>query len=76
MAKKAAYWLLWKPRRTNRNNTYKCTHCEKLCSSYYNDVGAWKYCPHCGKRMYGPISRRQFAEMKATEEVKSKEETK
>ena len=42
-----AEWILWKPRRINRNATYKCSHCGKLCSSYYNDVGAWKCCPHC-----------------------------
>ncbi len=46
-------WILWKPRRINRNATYKCPRCEKLCSSYYNDVGEWKYCPHCGARMKG-----------------------
>lgn len=46
-------WILWKPRRINRNATYKCPLCEKLCSSYYNDVGEWKYCPHCGARMKG-----------------------
>lgn len=48
-----AEWILYKPRRTNRNATYKCSVCGKMCSSYYNDVGAWKYCPHCGKRMKG-----------------------
>lgn len=44
-------WILWKPRRMNRNATYKCSRCGKLCSSYYNDVGEWKFCPHCGKQM-------------------------
>lgn len=48
-----AYWILWKPRRENRNATYKCSHCGKLCSSYYNDVGEWKCCPHCGAKMKG-----------------------
>ena len=37
-----------KPRSTNRNATYKCSVCGKLCSSYYNDIGEWKFCPHCG----------------------------
>ena len=45
------HWILVKRRRINRNATYKCSKCGKLCSSYYNDVGEWKYCPHCGKRM-------------------------
>lgn len=44
-------WVLVKPRRINRNATYKCGHCKKLCSSYYNDVGDWKWCPHCGALM-------------------------
>lgn len=48
---KQGLWLLWKPRRINRNATYKCSHCGKLCSSYYNDVGTWKWCPHCGASM-------------------------
>ena len=47
------YWILWKPRRINRNATYKCSYCGKLCSSYYNDVGEWKFCPHCGVKMKG-----------------------
>ena len=42
---------LFAPRRINRNATYKCSVCGKLCSSYYNDVGEWKYCPHCGAKM-------------------------
>ena len=46
-------WILHKPRRVNRNATYKCSVCGKLCSSYYNDVGAWKLCPHCGAKMKG-----------------------
>lgn len=46
------YWILWKPRRENRNATYKCSVCGKLRSSYYNDVGEWEYCP-CGARMDG-----------------------
>ena len=41
----------YKPRRMNRNATYKCSVCGKLCSSYYNDVGEWKFCPHCGAKM-------------------------
>lgn len=45
-------WILWKPRRENRNATYKCSVCGKLRSSYYNDVGEWEYCP-CGARMDG-----------------------
>ena len=48
-------WILVKPRRINRNATYKCSWCEKLCSSYYNDVGEWKHCPHCGSRMKGTV---------------------
>lgn len=44
-------WILHKPRRENRNTTYKCSVCGKLCSSYYNDVGEWKCCPHCESRM-------------------------
>lgn len=46
-------WILHKPRRENRNATYKCSACGKLCSSYYNDVGAWKCCPYCGAKMKG-----------------------
>ena len=45
-------WILWKPRRENRNATYKCSVCGKLRSSYYNDVGEWEYCP-CGAKMDG-----------------------
>ena len=48
-----SHWILWKPRRINRNATYKCSACGKLCSSYYNDVGEWKYCPNCGAKMKG-----------------------
>lgn len=47
---KHGYWILWKPRRVNRNATYKCSCCGKLRSSYYNDVGEWEYCP-CGAKM-------------------------
>jgi rubrerythrin len=46
-------WVLYKPRRENRNATYKCSVCGKLCSSYYNDAGEWKCCPHCGAKMKG-----------------------
>ncbi len=46
------YWILWKPRMQNRNATYKCSVCGKLRSSYYNDVGEWKFCP-CGAKMDG-----------------------
>ena len=42
-----AKMILFKPRRENRNPTFKCSNCGKLCSSYYNDVGEWKCCPHC-----------------------------
>ena len=42
---------MYKPRSMNRNATYKCSVCGKLCSSYYNDVGEWKFCPHCGALM-------------------------
>lgn len=42
---------MYKPRRMNRNATYNCSVCGKLCSSYYNDVGEWKFCPHCGTKM-------------------------
>lgn len=48
-----AKWILYKPRSTNRNATYKCSACGKLCSSYYNDVGEWKCCPHCEAKMKG-----------------------
>ena len=41
----------YKPRNMNRNATYKCSVCGKLCSSYYNDVGEWKFCPNCGANM-------------------------
>ena len=41
---------MYKPRSMNRNATYKCSVCGKLCSSYYNDVGEWKFCPHCGAK--------------------------
>lgn len=44
------HWILHKPRRLNRNATYKCSVCKKLRSSYYNDVGNWEYCP-CGAKM-------------------------
>ena len=44
---------IYKPRSRNRNATYKCSVCGKLCSSYYNDVGEWKFCPHCGAKMDG-----------------------
>lgn len=50
---KVGRWVLHKPRRENRNATYKCSACGKLCSSYYNDVGAWNFCPHCGAKMKG-----------------------
>lgn len=42
---------MYKPRSMNRNATYKCSVCGKLCSSYYNDVRKWKFCPSCGARM-------------------------
>ena len=42
---------MYKPRIMNRNATYKCSVCGKLCSSYYNDVREWKFCPHCGAKM-------------------------
>lgn len=42
---------LHRQRRTGRNATYKCSCCGKLCSSYYNDLGIWNYCPHCGSKM-------------------------
>lgn len=44
---------MYKPRSMNRNATYKCSVCGKLCSSYYNDVGEWKFCPHCGAKVEG-----------------------
>lgn len=43
-------WVMVKPRRIGRNATYKCTVCNRLRSSYYNDVQEWKYCP-CGAKM-------------------------
>ena len=45
-------WVLVKPRRKGRNATYKCTVCNQLYSSYYNDVQEWTHCP-CGARMDG-----------------------
>ena len=48
-----AQWILYKPRRIGRNATYKCPRCGKLCSSYYNDVQNWRYCPQCGLKMKG-----------------------
>ena len=50
---KKGFWKIIKPRRENRNATYICSVCGGLCSSYYNDVGAWKCCPNCGARMKG-----------------------
>lgn len=49
--------IMYKPRSTNRNATYKCSACGKLCSSYYNDVGEWKYCPHCGAKINNKAER-------------------
>ena len=46
-------WILWRSRRLGRNATYKCPRCRILCSSYYNDIGNWRYCPHCGEEMDG-----------------------
>lgn len=43
-------WVLVKPRRNGRNATYKCTVCNQLYSSYYNDVQEWTHCP-CGAIM-------------------------
>lgn len=48
---------MYKPRSKNRNATYKCSVCRKLCSSYYNDIGEWKFCPHCGAKMDGGESK-------------------
>lgn len=50
-AERRGNMIMYKPRSTNRNATYKCSVCGKLCSSYYNDVGEWKHCPHCGAKM-------------------------
>jgi rubrerythrin len=47
------HFILFKPRRENRNATYRCSVCGKLCSSYYNDVGWWNFCPNCGAHMKG-----------------------
>lgn len=49
--KREGKFILFKPRHENRNATYRCSVCGKLCSSYYNDVGEWRYCPHCGRPM-------------------------
>lgn len=46
-------WILHRPRVKGRNATYKCSVCKKLVSSYYNDIGEWKCCPHCFARMKG-----------------------
>lgn len=43
-------WVKVMPRRRGRNATYKCTCCNQLRSSYYNDVQDWEYCP-CGAKM-------------------------
>lgn len=50
---KKGFFKIIKPRRENRNATYICSVCGALCSSYYNDVGNWKFCPHCGANMKG-----------------------
>ena len=50
---------MYKPRSMNRNATYKCSVCGKLCSSYYNDIGEWKFCPHCGANMDGAENERK-----------------
>ncbi len=49
-------WVLVFPRRTGRNATYRCSVCNKLRSSYYNDVQNWEYCP-CGAKMDGERSK-------------------
>lgn len=51
-------WVLVKPRRNGRNATYKCTVCNQLYSSYYNDVQEWTHCP-CGAKMDGENSVRK-----------------
>lgn len=50
---KKGFWKIIKPRRENRNATYICSVCGGVCSSYYNDVGEWKFCPKCGAKMKG-----------------------
>ena len=42
---------MYKSRSMNRDATYKCAVCGKLCSSYYNDVGEWNFCPNCGCKL-------------------------
>lgn len=64
-------WVLYKPRRENRNATYKCLECEKLCSSYYNDVGEWKYCPHCGSKMEKEANKKNDTTRRRAERTKN-----
>ena len=48
-------WILVKPRRLFRAAVYKCSWCEKLCSSRYNNVVEFPRCPYCGMRMKGIV---------------------
>lgn len=43
-------WVLVRPRYNGRNPYFRCEACGKRVASYFNDVGVWKYCPHCGDR--------------------------
>lgn len=42
---------MYKSKSMNRDATYKCSVCGKLCSSYYNDIGEWNFCPNCGCKL-------------------------
>lgn len=42
---------LFGPRCRKHNAVYTCSICSALVSSYYSDIGEWKYCPHCGAKL-------------------------
>ena len=42
---------LFGPRCRKHNAVYTCSICSALVSSYYNDIGEWKYCLHCGAKL-------------------------
>lgn len=43
-------WKLVRPRYQGRNAYFRCRKCGKRVGSYFNDVGIWQFCPHCGDR--------------------------
>ena len=61
-----AEWILHRPRVKGRNATYKCPNCGRLCSSYYNDVGEWKCCPHCMTLITRTLKERDADKQKIT----------